>query len=89
MEKDFLQCKFVRVREHVIRSTCDENVNQLTLGWGGLRPCNIAIAQNHPKDLFTFFYQVSTYVETDFLLFFLSRPCALKPLIRRRLGKQK
>ena len=42
-------------REHIIKSTCDENVNQLTLGGGGLRPCNITIAQNQPLDVFTFF----------------------------------
>ena len=43
------------IREHIIKSTCDENVNQLTLGGGGgsLRPCNIIIAQNQPRNVFT------------------------------------
>ena len=65
-----------QVREHVIKSTCDENVNQLTLGvgegGGGLRPCNITIAQNQSKDIFTFFTRFQQMLRQTF--FYSSYP---------------
>ena len=54
-------------REHVIRSTCDENVNQLTLGVGGVK--DPATLSSHKIDLWfylRFFHRILTAVETDF-----------------------
>ena len=80
--------RWLYIREHVIKSTCDENVSQLTLGFGGGGGGGSKAQQHFHRTKstqgFTYvFHQVLRDVQTDVLLFFLSRPCAVKSLIRR------
>ena len=73
----YIENNYKCLREHVIKSTCDENVDRLTLGWGGVG-CKVLQHYHRTKSTLGFiyvFHQVLTHVETDFRL--------LNPLISK------